>query len=240
MTSGAFDSVETRKVGRLYDETYALVDVSVRFSRGTVTALLGPNGAGKSTLMGMLSTSLRPSEGEILFGGRRFADDDPALRGRIGYLGHRPMLYGELTARENLRFFGRLYRLGPEVGDAWLSRVGLTRAADRAAAGFSRGMAQRLALARALMSDPALLLLDEPFTGLDPEGVRLTKSLVAEARDRGAIVVLVTHDLAVTDDLATEAIVLRGGRLAYAGASGGDLAGLYRAHAEARERSARA
>ncbi len=234
-----FESVETRKVGRLYDENYALVDVSVMFRQGTVTALLGPNGAGKSTLMGMLSTALRPSEGEVLFGGKAYPEDDPRLRARIGYLGHRPMLYGDLDAQENLHFFGRLYGLGPEVGERWLDRVGLRRAAQRPASGYSRGMAQRLAMARALMTDPALLLLYEPFTCLDPEGVRLTKTLVSERRDAGAIVVLVTHDLTVTDDLASDAVVLRNGRLAYAGPSNGDLAGLYRSHAEARDRSAR-
>ncbi|MCK6570043.1 heme ABC exporter ATP-binding protein CcmA [Myxococcota bacterium] len=236
MPGPAFESVEARKLGRLYDESYALVDVSVRFEAGTVTALLGPNGAGKSTLMGMLSTALRPSEGEVLYGGRAHDENDPWLRSCIGYLGHRPMLYGELSATENLDFFGRLHGVRPEATRHWLERVGLTRAADRPVSGFSRGMAQRLALARALMSSPSLLLLDEPFTGLDPEGVRLTKSLVAERRDAGATVVLVTHDLAVTDDLASQAVILRGGRLMHAGPSGGDLAGLYRTHAEAKER----
>jgi heme exporter protein A len=238
MAGEAFETVETQRVGRLYDESYALVDVSVTFRARTVTALLGPNGAGKSTLMGMLSTALRPSEGKVLYGGYEYPENDPTLRARIGYLGHRPMLYGELSATENLAFFARLHSVGPEAVTHWLGRVGLTRAADRPVSGFSRGMAQRLALARALLSSPSLLLLDEPFTGLDPEGVRLTKSLVAERRDAGAIVVLVTHDLAVTDDLATAAVVLRGGRLAYAGPSGGDLAGLYRDHAEAREKRA--
>ena len=236
MVAPAFETVSTHKVGRLYDESYALVDVSVTFHAGTVTALLGPNGAGKSTLMGMLSTALRPSEGQVLYGGRAYAENDPTLRSRIGYLGHRPMLYSELSATENLSFFGRLHGVPAQAVTHWLGRVGLTRSADRPVSGFSRGMAQRLALARALMSSPAVLLLDEPFTGLDPEGVRLTKALVAERRDQGAIVILVTHDLAVTDDLAAQAVVLRGGRLTYFGASGGDLAALYRDHAEAREK----
>lgn len=236
MSAPAFETVATQKVGRLYDESYALVDVSVTFRAGTVTALLGPNGAGKSTLMGMLSSALRPSEGKILYGGYEYPENDPTLRARIGYLGHRPMLYSELSARENLAFFGKLHSVSPDAVPHWLGRVGLTRAADRPVAGFSRGMAQRCALARALMSSPGLLLLDEPFTGLDPEGVRLTKSLVAERRDAGAVVIMVTHDLAVTDDLASEAVVLRGGRLTYAGPSNDDLGALYREHAEARER----
>lgn len=225
-----FDAVRTRDLGRVYDDDYALVGLDATFPSGTVTALLGPNGAGKSTLMGMLSTLMQPSEGSILFGDQPVDPSSPDVRGQIGYIGHRTMLYRPLSARENLRFFGRLYGV-PDLEariDRLLARVELTGDADRPAAGFSRGMAQRLTLARALLPEPFLLLLDEPLTGLDRAGVDTAVELIGEARDRGAVVVMASHDLAATGALADRALILRRGRKAYEGPVDGDLAVLYR------------
>ena len=231
-------AVRAEALSRLHDDTYALIDVNLTLRAGRVTALLGANGAGKSTLMGLLSTALRPSEGRVLFDDADAAMAGPELRRLIGHVAHRPMLYGELTARENLRFFAALYGMSAAQAEPWLERVGLARAADRAVGGFSRGMAQRLALARALVHEPRLVLLDEPFTGLDPSGADLLVGLVQAARARGAVVVLVTHDLALSDALADDVVVLRAGRVAFSGERSATLDTLYRAHAEARGRAA--
>jgi heme exporter protein A len=238
MSAPRLSEVRAEALSRLHDDTYALIDVNLTLRAGRVTALLGANGAGKSTLMGLLSTALRPSEGRVRFDDADAAMAGPRLRRLIGHVAHRPMLYGELTARENLEFFASLYGVDASQVAPWLERVGLARAADRAVAGFSRGMAQRLALARALVHAPALVLLDEPFTGLDPTGADLLVGLVQEARSRGAVVVLVTHDLALSDALADDVVVLRAGRVAFAGERDAPLDALYRAHAEARGRAA--
>jgi heme exporter protein A len=219
-------------VSRIYDDHYALVDLTTELPAGSVTALLGPNGAGKSTLLAVLATVLRPTEGEVRFGDRPAADPPADLRRLIGYVGHRTMLYGALTARENLRFYGRLYavpRLEERV-DALLDAVGLSFDKDRPVDGFSRGMAQRLTLARAVLPEPAVLLLDEPLTGLDRAGIETALQLIAERRDAGAIVVMATHDLGAVNGLCDRALVLRRGRAAYDGPVRGDLAGLYEAH----------
>ncbi len=222
-----------RGLGRIYDDHYALVALDATFPAGTITALLGPNGAGKSTLMGMLSTLARPSEGEVTLGGAAL-DDSPAMRGRIGYVGHRTMLYGPLSARENLHFFGRLYGVPELAGrvDALLAEVGLARDADRPVEGFSRGMAQRLTIARALLPEPAVVLLDEPFTGLDQDGLVVASRMIAARRDAGAAVVLASHDLALTATLADRALMLQRGRKVFEGPVEGDLAALYRERVE--------
>ncbi len=229
MTGGAAGlTVRTRGLGRLYDDDYALVALDATFPAGTVTALLGPNGAGKSTLMGILSTLMRPSEGEVRYGD--VSHDDPSARALVGYVGHRTMLYRPLSARENLRFFGKLYGvldLDARI-EHLLGEVGLARDADRPAGDFSRGMAQRLTIARALLPGPKLLLLDEPLTGLDRAGVAMAVRLFGAERDRGAVVVMASHDLAATGALADRALILRRGRKAYEGPVEGDLAVLYR------------
>ncbi|MBU0552293.1 ABC transporter ATP-binding protein [Myxococcota bacterium] len=221
-------TVRAAGVSRVYDEEYALIDVDAEFTPGHVTALLGPNGAGKSTLMGLLSTLLRPSEGVIYFGETPAERLDAAARARIGYVGHKTMLYGPLTARENLQFFGQLYgQRDPTRVTSLLARVGLEGDADRPAAGFSRGMAQRLTLARALLPRPDLLLLDEPLTGLDREGVALALDMIRQAALEGAAVVLVSHDLSATATIADRVLILKRGRRRFEGAVQGDLVARY-------------
>ncbi len=227
-----FDAVRVKGASRLYDDHYALVNLTTAFPAGSVTALLGPNGAGKSTLLSLLSTVVRPTEGEVCFGDLSAVDAPAHLRRLIGFVGHRTMLYGALTARENLRFYGRLYGVSDLEArvDAMVEAVGLGFDRDRPVEGFSRGMAQRLTLARALLPDPAVLLLDEPLTGLDREGIRTAVRLVAAQRDAGAVVVMATHDLGAVSDLCDRALVLRRGRRAYDGPVDGDLTGLYESH----------
>ena len=210
-----FDEVAVRDVSRHYGRRRALARVSLTCRSGEVLGLLGPNGAGKSTLLSILATLLSPSTGEVTYGGRTAAAAGPGLRGRLGFLSHDLHLYPELTARENLLFFARLYNLpdtGPRVATA-LARAGLAARADDVVTGFSRGMRQRLALERALLHDPRLLLLDEPFTGLDDASVAALVGRLKEMRADGRIIVVVTHDLDVAEAMLDKVAVLKEGRL---------------------------
>jgi heme exporter protein A len=210
-----FDRVTVREVSRHYGRRRALAKVTLDCRAGEVLGLLGPNGAGKSTLLAILATLLAPSTGTVRYGDRTALEAGPALRGRLGFLSHDLHLYPELTARENLEFFARLYgldRVGERVAAA-LERAGLEERAGDAASGFSRGMRQRLALERALLHEPRLLLLDEPFTGLDDASVGALVARLQELRAAGRIVVVVTHDLDVADRLLDRVAVLKDGRL---------------------------
>jgi heme exporter protein A len=208
---------------RAFGEHYALIELNATFKGGEVCALLGPNGAGKSTLMNLLSTLMSPSEGELWLDGRPLSElGAQALRARVGFVGHHTMIYGALSAYENLLFFAQLYQLGTpaqqrELALSALERVGLSEAAHRTASGFSRGMAQRLSLARALLPNPAVLLLDEPFTGLDQEGIASASRLILEHKARGAVVIASSHDLAVMERLTDVVLVLKRGRRAFFG-----------------------
>jgi heme exporter protein A len=209
------DRVEARGVTKVYGRQRALAGVDLTLRAGEAVALLGPNGAGKSTLVGILSTLLPPTAGEVRIGGRDAHEDD-AVRGAIGVIAHESLCYGDLTGRENLLFFARLYGV-PEPGaraDELLVRVGLDAdAARRPARTYSRGMVQRLAVARALVHRPQLLLCDEPFTGLDRAGVELLGSLLAEERAGGAILVVVTHDFDAVATLIDRVVVLARGKI---------------------------
>jgi ABC-type multidrug transport system ATPase subunit len=190
-----FDRVEVNDVSRLYGRRRALSHVHCAIASGEIVGLLGPNGAGKSTLIGVLATLVRPTGGDVRYGGRPAREAGDALRGRIGVLGHDLFLYADLTARENLLFFGRLCGVASveaRVGGAAAARL-TDRANDRVS-GFSRGLRQRLALERALVHSPRLVLLDEPFTGLDDESSALLVARLRSLRATGAIVVMATHD----------------------------------------------
>jgi len=210
-----FDRVTVDEVSRHFGRRRAVSRVSFVAPRGSIIGLLGPNGAGKSTLLAMLATLLRPSAGSIHYGTMQAADAPPELRGRIGVLGHDLFLYPELTARENLAFFAGLYgrRDADDAARAALMRSGLADRGDDLVSGFSRGMRQRVALERALIHDPRLALLDEPFTGLDESSTRALVTRLQELRESGAAIVLATHDLDVADGLLDEAIFLREGRM---------------------------
>ena len=211
-----FDRLVLSDVSRHFERRRALSHISFTCGRGDVTGLLGHNGAGKSTLLSILATLLRPSSGEVRYGETVAADAPPELRARLGLLGHEIQLYPELTARENLRFFARLYGLEDvrDAVDAALERAGLTDRGNDLVSSFSRGMRQRLALERALLHGPRLLLLDEPFTGLDQaSAAAVVERLDALAR-AGRIVVLATHDLDLAARVVTRAVILRHGRLA--------------------------
>jgi heme exporter protein A len=234
------DRVTVAKVAKRFGHQRALGGVDVELRAGSVCALLGPNGAGKTTLLGVLSTLVRPSGGDVHYheGGTPRKVDD-RLRRDIGVLAHASLCYGELDALENLRFFGRLYELAglEERIRALLVEVGLEeRAWTRPSRQYSRGMVQRLALARALLAAPSLLLLDEPFTGLDRGGAIGLGRRLAALKARGTIVLVVTHDLEAIAGITDHVVMLRRGQVAYDerrdAYSYDDLKELYHAHAE--------
>jgi heme ABC exporter ATP-binding subunit CcmA len=212
--SDDFDSVRLTDVSRHFGRRRALSRLSLGVRAGELLGLLGPNGAGKSTLLGMLATLVTPNTGEVIYGDRSAERWGPALRRHIGLLAHELHLYAELTARQNLTFFAELYGLNPAaVVDAALARAGLTDRADDDVAGFSRGMRQRLALERALLHQPRLVLLDEPFTGLDDRSVSAVADRLRHLASEGVIVLLATHDLDLADGLVTRVALIREGRL---------------------------
>ena len=211
-----FESVEARDVSRHFGRRRALARVNLQCRAGEIVGLFGPNGAGKSTLLALFSTLMQPSLGEIRFGDRAVASLGDGLRRRIGVLGHDLFLYADLTAAENLEFFGRLYGLpasglAAKVRDALAGARLEDRAADRVGS-FSRGLRQRLALERALLHQPRLVLLDEPFTGLDDESAAALGARLRALRESGAIVVMATHDFESADGLVDRAICLNAGR----------------------------
>jgi heme ABC exporter ATP-binding subunit CcmA len=210
-----FEGVSVRGVSRHYGRRRALARVSLECRAGQVVGLLGPNGAGKSTLLGILSTLVRPSAGDVLYGDRPAHAWGDALRGRIGMLGHDLFLYADLSARENLTFFGRLYGLADldRRIEASLHEARLNDRAHDRVSGFSRGLRQRLALERAWLHEPRLLLLDEPFTGLDDESSSLLVNRLRALRQRGVIVVMATHDFETADLIVDVPVCLRDGRL---------------------------
>ena len=229
----AFSSVEARGVSKVYGRERALAPLDLQLAAGDAVALLGPNGAGKSTLVGILATLVNPTTGQVLFDGKAATAQH---RGGIGVLAHDPLVYGDLTARENLRFFATLHDAPRARVEQLLERVGLGYAADRPARTFSRGMAQRLAIARALLHGPSLLLLDEPFTGLDRDGSAMLREMLVDAREAGAALLLVTHDLEPLAQLVSRVLLLRRGRVAFAGPAPDDPAGfaaLYRSRLDA-------
>ena len=224
-----FDDVSAEDVSRHFGRRRAVSRVTFRATRGMILGLLGPNGAGKSTLLAMLATLMKPSSGAIRYG-TLDPTAGPALRARIGVLGHDLFLYPELTARENLAFFAGLYGIvdSDARARAALERAGLDMRRDDPVASFSRGMRQRVALERALIHEPRLALLDEPFTGLDDASTGALLARLRALRDTGAIVILATHDLDLAEGLLDRALFLRDGRIVETLAAPGGLRSTYR------------
>lgn len=213
------ESVQVSKVTKRYGFHRALGGVDLTLRAGSLCALLGPNGAGKSTLLGILATLVRPTSGRIEY---TSADGkQPSgrhLRRQIGVLAHASFMYNALTGLENLYFYGRLYGVADVEAraDTLLDQVGLdVKARSRTAGTYSRGMVQRLALARALMHDPSILLLDEPFTGLDRTGASALARALAMAKESRRIILVITHDFEPIAGLTDHIAVLRRGLLAH-------------------------
>jgi heme exporter protein A len=220
-----------------------LQGLSLNLQQGEALALFGPNGAGKTTLLRLLATLLQPSKGEVFLDGISLArrSERAKARRRIGFLSHHSMLYERLTARENLRFYARMYGVeDPERRCAALfEQVELVGREDDPVEEYSRGMQQRLALARALVHDPELILLDEPFSGLDPRATLRLGSLLADLARRGKAVLFTSHDLEAGLSMAHRVAILWGGTLGYeARREGLTLDVLARAYASLAERVA--
>jgi heme exporter protein A len=180
---GSVAALELEDLTRLYGEREALAGVSLSLQPGQTLVVLGPNGAGKTTLLRVLATLLRPHTGEVRVLGHKLPDEAWAVRGRVGLLGHEPLLYRELTASENLRFHARLHGVDMERVRELLEAVGMATRADEPVRTLSRGMVQRVATARAVLHDPELLLLDEPRANLDPAGAELVEPLIGAGAD---------------------------------------------------------
>jgi len=211
-----FEDLTVEDVSRHFGRRRALSRISFQTPKRSILGLLGPNGAGKSTMLAVLATLMRPSSGAVRYGTHTAGASGAALRSRIGILGHDLFLYPELTARENLAFFAGLYgaQKPRAAADAALQRSGLADRADDPVASFSRGMRQRVALERALIHGPRLVLLDEPFTGLDDASTAALVARLQALRESDAIVVLATHDLDLAEGLLDTAVFLRDGRIA--------------------------
>jgi ABC-type multidrug transport system, ATPase component len=210
--------IELRGLRRDYGERTALAGVTLELAPRETLLVLGPNGAGKTTLLRVLATLLRPSGGDARVLDCTLPDQAWKLRGRVGYLGHEPLLYRDLSGRENLRFNARLHGLAPEPAeeriDVLLESVGMEKRANERVDGLSAGMRQRLAVARCVLHDPELLLLDEPDSHLDAEGRELARELIGRGRTR----VLVSHDPERSLPESDRVLVLeQGGRVAHLG-----------------------
>jgi heme exporter protein A len=214
-------AIEVEGLTRHYGEREALGDVSLRLEQGQTLVVFGPNGAGKTTLLRVLATLLRPHAGNVRVLGSALPQDAWAVRGRVGLLGHEPLLYRELSAQENLRYHARLHGVGDERVRELLGAVAMDRRSDEPLRTLSRGMVQRVAVARAVLHDPELLLLDEPFSNLDPAAVALVAPLL-DASDGNAdgrtgtprTRVICSHDPAGGLGQADVVLGLRAGRVA--------------------------
>lgn len=230
-------AVVIEKVWKFYGDYPALRDIDFTVEQGACLALLGRNGAGKTTLLKILAGLSRPAKGSVSVLGSdvraRFT------RTRIGVLGHGIGIYDELTAFENLRFFAGLYGLRDPsaIANTWLERVGLDRVRDGLVREFSRGMRQRLAVARAFLHDPALLLMDEPFTALDDRAIAVLQELLQTARSAGRTIIMSTHQLREALELASDVALIVRGKLAYRGQRTREMVDdpswLYRTYGEA-------
>ena len=205
-------AIELNGVTKRYGDVTALDDVSLSVAEGEIFGFLGPNGAGKSTTVDILLDFVRPTAGSASVLGRDAQADSLAVRQRVGVLPDGYHLYDRLTARQHLEFAADSKDADDDI-DAALDRVGLGDAADRTAGGFSKGMKQRLVLAMALVGEPDILILDEPTTGLDPNGARRMREIIREERDRGATVFFSSHILEQVEAVCDRVGILRNGRL---------------------------
>jgi heme exporter protein A len=203
-------AIELEGLTRRYGDREALSGVDLELDAGATLVVFGPNGAGKTTLLRVLATLLRPHGGSARVLGRELPGEGWAVRGRVGFLGHAPLLYRDLTARENLRFHARLHGAPAARVDELLERVGLAARADEPVHTYSRGMVQRAAVARAVLHDPELLLLDEPTSNLDPHAAELVEPLIGAASGRTRVVT--SHDPVGGLRGADLALGLRAGR----------------------------
>ena len=204
-------AIETHGLTRRFDGRVAVEDLSLAIDAGTVFGFLGPNGAGKTTTVRMLAALIAPTDGDAVVAGHALGVDDTALRRSVGILTEQPGLYDRLSARQNLRYFARLYDLAPARADAQVERylhlLELWDRRDEPVGTFSKGMRQKLAIARALLHEPAVVFLDEPTAALDPEAARTVRDFVKSLRAEGRTIFLTTHNLPEADELCDKIAV---------------------------------
>ena len=216
-------AIEARALVKRFGAVLAVDEVSLSIGAGEAVALFGPNGAGKSTLIGLLTLGLRPERGSVRLNGLDPRRDDVEIRRRIGLISHRSLLYDALSAAENLAFFGRLYGVADPAARAreLLGTIGLAHRADDPVGLLSRGMLQRVSIVRALVHDPPVVFLDEPFTGLDPHAAAMLRETLEGLRRRGRTLVVVTHDLRQGLELSDRWLLMSRGRVVDEGVSHG-------------------
>ncbi|MGQ9583817.1 MAG: heme ABC exporter ATP-binding protein CcmA [Anaerolineae bacterium] len=215
-------AIEVEGLHKAFGHHVVLRGVDLAVATGETLALVGPNGAGKTTLIRILATLSRPTRGRCRLVGLDLREDGAAVRRKVGLVSHQTLLYGDLSAEENLWFYARLYGLeSPKARIAeLLERVGLASRKTGLVRTFSRGMQQRLAIARAILHDPPILLLDEPDTGLDPHAAERLQEILEELALRGRTVLMTTHQLERGLRMASRVAILAGGRIAYEGLCG--------------------
>ncbi len=208
--------IRVKKLVKRFGLKTVLRGMDFSVENGEFVALIGPNGAGKSTFLRILASLTRPSMGSVSVAGFSLPKEAADVRRKLGVVSHQPLLYVDLTAAENLKFYGRMYNL-PDVDTRIievLEMVGLTKRRDDLVRTYSRGMQQRLAIGRAVLHDPSVMLFDEPYTGLDQDASAMLDDVLRTVAARGRTVVMTSHDLARTEDLATRFDVLSRGKIA--------------------------
>jgi heme exporter protein A len=226
--------IEVKKLVKRFGMKTVLRGLDFHVQSGEFVALLGPNGAGKTTFLRILATLSRPSVGLVKVAGFALPSQSAAVRQRLGVVSHMPLLYGDLTAEENLQFYGRMYNIPAlnERIDEVLDLVGLAHRRHDMVRTFSRGMQQRLAIGRAVQHDPDVMLFDEPYTGLDQDASEMLDGVLKTVAAAGRTVVMTSHDLARAEDLATRFDVLSRGVIAAsstrAGLGNGNLLTFYK------------
>lgn len=207
--------ITVRRLSKRFGVKTVLRDLNFEVGQGEFVALMGPNGAGKTTFLRILSSLSKPSAGLVTLAGYTLPGQSAQVRSQLGVVSHQPLLYGDLTAEENLTFFGRMYSVQnlPARIDSVLDFVGLLARRKDQVRTFSRGMQQRLAIGRAILHNPAVLLLDEPHTGLDQDACAMLDQLLADVARQGKTVLMTSHDLVRVEDLASRFDVLARGRI---------------------------
>jgi len=206
--------IQVKKLVKRFGPITVLRELDFEVNSGEFVALLGPNGAGKTTLLRILSSLMRPTSGFVQVASYKLPSQGASLRAKLGVVSHQPLLYGDLTAAENLQFFGKLYSIGPDRIPEILDLVGLLPRRDDLVRTFSRGMQQRLAIGRAILHDPTILLLDEPHTGLDQAAGEILDRILKDVALEGRTVVMTSHDLVRSAELASRLVLLSKGKIA--------------------------
>lgn len=231
--------IAVEKLDKLFGARWALRGITFQIMQGEIVALVGPNGAGKTTLLRTISTLARPNAGRIWIGKIPLAEHSNAARGALGFVGHQTFMYDDLTAQENLQFFARLYDLPSASARvrAVAERVGIAHRLNDITRTLSRGLQQRLTIARMLLHQPAVLLLDEPYTGLDKIAADLLDQIMLEAKSEGRAVLFSTHDLERGLAVCDRAIIMKAGRVVHdlPQHSWGNLAGFMEIYARVLE-----